>query len=394
MARNGRSSLSDGWRADLARRGIQPQQDAAPSESQQDAEVLYLPPPLSMVELNALEDPPERWIANGIVPANSNVLVVGAPKTHKTNLLLDLALSVATGGAFLQKFQASEPQKVGLVLMEGSRSQIKRRLQRIADAHDTPLSDVENLYCWLRPDLHLMDESRHYGDVQHYTSPAFDDLATYVKQLQLDVLAIDCWAYVASGDSRNEDDVVRQLKVLSMLRDRVGRDLTVILLHHTRKGQRESERDPGRLSEEARGSSAFGGWYDAGLLLTRSTATAPVRVDVELRDYPSPDAFSFSVEDEFPATEDTWPSGFMRLRALDEDPVAVARDAIGERYVSAVQTFLRENPGCSKSELEKGIKGDNIGIRAAFDLLCTKKQARAIRSGRNRTECYPIEEES
>jgi hypothetical protein len=353
-----------------------------------------LPPPLSMAELSALEEPPESWLAHGMIPEGGNVLVVGGPKAHKTNLLLDLAVSAATGGTFLQRFQAPEQRRVGLVLMEGARSQLRRRLQRLAVAHDTELEVVENLFCWFQPDLRLMDETRDFGKVSHHTTPEFDDLAAYVQSYELDVLAIDCWAYVASGDSRNEDDVVRQLQALSRLRTTTGRKLTVILLHHTRKAAREGDREPGRLSDEARGSSAFGGWYDAGLLLSRVNATSPVRVDVELRDYPSPEPFSFAVEDEFPGTDDTWPSGYLRLRALDEDPATVAREAVGERYLSPVQAYLRENPRCSKSELEKGIKGDNTGIRAAFELLCARKQARAVRVGRNRIECHLIEEET
>jgi hypothetical protein len=317
------------------------------------------------------EDPPESWIADKIVPTAANVLVVGGPKSHKTNLLLDLAVSSAVGGRFLQKFAAKDARRVGLVLMEGARSQLKKRLLRICEAHGVALADVENLLCWFRPPLSLEEGSE-----------SVHDLRTYVEHYKLDVLAVDCWAYVARGDSRNEDDVVRQLRALSSLRG-TNEALSVVLLHHARKPNRD-ERERGRLTDEARGSSAFGAWYDAGLLLTRPNATAPVRVDVELRDYPSPEPFSFAVEDEFPGESETWPTGYLRLRALDEDPHTVERDAVAERFLPLVEKYLKENPGSSKNEVEKAIRGDTRAIRAAIALHCEQGSVRYESRGPDR----------
>ena len=352
-------------------RGESRLRSAEPHDTQPSIGTFRLPRPLSMRELVEAKDPPESWIADKVVPTGANVLVVGGPKSHKTNLLLDLAVSSAVGGRFLQKFGAKEPRRVGVVLMEGARLQLKKRLQRICETHGVTLADVENLFCWFRPPLSLEEGSE-----------SLHDLRTYVEHYKLDVLAVDCWAYVARGDSRNEDDVVRQLRALSSLRG-TNEALSVVLLHHARKPNRD-EREPGRLTDEARGSSAFGGWYDAGLLLSRANATAPVRVDVELRDYPSPEPFSFAVEDEFPGEGEEWPSGYLRLRALEEDPHTVERDAVAEKFLPLVEKYLKENPGCSKNDLEKGVRGDNRSKRAALTLLCEQGKVRYESRGPNR----------
>lgn len=320
--------------------------------------------PLSVADLLAVEEPPERWIVPGLIPADANVLVAGYPKTHKTNFALAFGVSATTASPFLGRFDVPATFRVGLVLMEDRAHRIRWRLERLAKGCGYELGDLDDwLFLWFRPALHLSDRV------------AMTELAEWVARLELDALWIDNWSLVSTGDSNNADEVTPQLDALTGLREsRPG--LTVILTHHARKAGQD--RGAERLTDIIRNSSAFGAWYDAGVVLARADELSPVTVRAELRDLPSPEPFSFTVEDQFPAGPEygVQPGGWLRLVASDRNPALVEREAAAERYKGPVLEFLRAHPGCSKRELRKGIQGENRLIEAAFDLLVEEGLAR------------------
>jgi len=323
-----------------------------------------VPPPLSIADLLTIEEPEERWIAEGLIPAEANVLVAGYPKSHKTNFLLELGVAAATATPFLARFPVPDPVRVGMVLMEDRPHRIRRRLERLAEGHGHQLRDLDGrLHLWFRPALRLSD------------AEAMAELAAHVEAAELDLLCVDNWSLVASGDSNDADEVTPQLAALANLRDRRP-ELTVLLVHHARKTG--PDRGAERLTDMIRNSSAFGAWYDAGLVLARADEQSPVKVRAELRDVPSPDPFTFTVEDEFPAGPDygTHPDGYLRLVASDRNPALVEREAKAARFKEAVAEFLETNPGCSKRQLREGIEGNNRYILDAFELLVEEGRAR------------------
>lgn len=321
--------------------------------------------PLSMRALSQLAEPAEQWVFEGVLPLDANVLVAGYPKSHKTNVLLEIGVSAASGTPFMGHFLTPVRRRAGLVLMEDRAHRIRKRLQRIAQAHDAQLSDLEGwLYLWFRPQLRLTD------------ARAMRELADWAVELELDLLFVDNWSLVSDGDSDKADQVTPQLDALTGIRDR--RPMTVGLVHHARKTVKEPT-DGERLTDMIRNSSAFGAWYDAGFALVRGADGATVTVRTELRDVPT-EPFAFTVEDEHPAGPEVgpYPRGYLRLRASGETPEKVKADAAISRFTPAIIDFLRANNGCSKKDLEEKIpgRGDRMSIRAAFNALCASGVAR------------------
>ncbi len=304
------------------------------------------------------------------------VLVAAHSKTHKTNLILELAVAVATGTPFLNKFDVPQRGRVGLVMMEDSPRHVGRRLSRLAAGRGRTMQDLDGfVYVWPSPPLVLNTSS-------------VGRLRGWIEELELDVLVIDNFALVADGNSNNADEVTPQLVALTQLaRNRPG--LTVVLIHHGKKLGPDSGN---RLVDIVRGSGAFTAWYGCGIVLSRKDETSPVEVRIELRNLPAPPSFKFEVEDEEPGNPEKgiFPTGWLRLRVID--PVERARVARTESE-KAVLTFLRENPGCSKSALVRSVAGKKA-LRA-FEALCNVGRARCEAPDKpgQACKCYAVEED-
>jgi len=330
-----------------------------------------LSPPMGVEELLAVEAPEEEWLVEGILPAGGNILVAGYPKTYKTMWLLLQGVCLASGEPFLG-FPVPARRRVGIVLMEDQAHRVRHRLARLCRGLGVDLEDLEGwLFLWFRPPLRLNDRTAQ-------------ELAEYAREKELDFLGIDSWSYVASGDSNSSDDVTPQLQALSGAREaRPG--LTVQLTHHARKDWGKQAGGGTRLTDEIRNSSAFGAWYDAGLVLSRKDETSPIKVRAELRDFPAPQAFAFTVEDEEPAMGGNgWTAqGWLRFMVSAHRPEVLDRIEAARRLVPAVREFLAAHPeGVSRSKLRSGVTGRNPDVEAAFEIL--EKAGEAVAEGPDR----------
>lgn len=162
----------------------------------------------------------------------------------------------------------------------------------------------------------------------------------------MDVLILDAWAYVATGNSDSADEVTPQLVAFSSIRDKVP-GLTTVLIHHARKQKADAKDE--RVTDLIRGSGAFGAWYDCGIALSRKDEQSPVGVRVELRDYRTPKPFSFTIEDEVPPSRSTdWlGQGALWLQASDKTPIELAAGQRAEEHLLDVVRFVHENSGCN-----------------------------------------------
>ncbi|MFC3273686.1 AAA family ATPase [Agromyces mediolanus] len=86
--------------------------------------------------------PPMRWLVEGVWPDGSYGVVAGEKKTLKTYTALALALSVASGEPYLDRFAVPEPRPVLMYLGEGGQFPTMRRLQRIAQSMGVDLRSL------------------------------------------------------------------------------------------------------------------------------------------------------------------------------------------------------------------------------------------------------------
>lgn len=315
-----------------------------------------VPRPLDITDVMAIEEPEEVWIAEGIVPARANVLLAAYPKSHKTNACLELAIAAASETPFMGRFDVPRRHRVGLVLMEGAAHQLKRRIGRLCHGRAVAPAELQGLVkVWFRPPLRLSDPV------------LMAEIRDDVRDLALDLLIVDNWSYVSTGNSNDADEVTPQLDALSRLRE-VSPELSVLLVHHARKTTADKSAE--RLTDLIRNSSAFGAWYDVGMAFSREGEASPVTVRVEMRDTPPPDSFAFEVQDEHPAGPDTglYPTGWMRIVARSGTPAAVNRAAKVDHLRPKVLAYVVQNPGCTKESVKKALGGNQRATRECIDI--------------------------
>lgn len=343
------------------------------------------PAPIGVLELLQMPEPDDVFVVEPFLPADANVLLAAYPKCFKTGFLLNLSIAAAAGTRFLGKFAVPRKHRVGLVLMEDRAHRVRRRLHRLCKGVDLQLDDLDGqLWHWFRPPLVLADPR------------AIDELAGHVKDHALDLLIVDSWSYVSSGNPNDAEIVTPQLMALSGLRD-LTPGLSVILVHHARKTtQGGNQSHDERLTDMIRNSSAFGAWYDAGIALTRSNETAPIKVRMELRDLPAPESFTFTVQDEFPAgpVHGIRPEGWLRMITSNERPEVAIQRAAAARLAPEILKCLRANPGISKNRMRARLGVRGADLEAAFEYLLGEGKVRYEPAGRNGQagKCYANDE--
>jgi len=224
--------------------------------------------------------PQRRWLAEGLWPAGGVGIIGGAPKSLKTFLALDLAVSVATGTPCIGAFACSRPGPTLVYAAEDNLPDLRQRLAGAARCRGLELRglDLGVITC---DHLHL-DRDEHLGMLD-------ETLARHRPVL----LVLDPFVRLHRGvDENSSADVSRILGALRTLQRR--HDTAIALVHHARKNVSGL-----RFGQALRGSGDFYAWGDVTLYLHRDrdgvlltvehrSAAAPEPMRIELDGHPQP----------------------------------------------------------------------------------------------------------
>lgn len=215
-----------------------------------------------------------KWLIEGLWADQAVGILGGEPKSCKTFLALDMAVSVASGAACMGRFPPLRTAPVLLFPAEDALSIVRQRLEGICAAANTRL-DALPIFVITSPQL-LLDLHQDQ-----------ELLRQTVTEINPALLILDPFIRLHRGDENASKEVA---PILGYLR-RLQRELhvSVLLVHHVRKGS--AAKRPGQA---LRGSSDLHGWGDSNLYLRRSSThlllsaehrAAPCRdnIPVELR---------------------------------------------------------------------------------------------------------------
>jgi hypothetical protein len=197
------------------------------------------------------ENNPQRWLVEPLWGASSVGVIGGAPKCSKTWLGLDLALSVATGTACLGKYAVPEPGPVLVYLAEDALPIVRERVEGMARHRGLALERVE-IHVITSPTLRLDRE------------PHRQQLLETARRLRPRLLLLDPLVRLHGIDENNAGEVAGLLAYIRALQRQL--DLSVILVHHTRKNP------PGGVAagQALRGSGDIHAFGDSNLYLRRT----------------------------------------------------------------------------------------------------------------------------
>ena len=210
-----------------------------------------------------------EYLIPGLLVKGQPCVMAGPKKCLKTNTLIDLTLSIATGTRFLGHFGVPQAHRVALLSGESGRATIQETARRVAHSkNNSRLQDAEKaLWCFDLPKLGQPDTVR--------------TIVEYVQQHVLDVLCIDpAYLCMPLGDSANNLFAVgRMLADLSKVTDETG--VTIVLATHTTKSSSSKARGIDQFAAPELENIAWSGfqeWARQWLLLGRRELYDPDRV--------------------------------------------------------------------------------------------------------------------
>jgi AAA domain len=193
----------------------------------------------------------QRWLVEQLWGVSSVGLIGGAPKCSKTWLGLDLALSVATGTACLGKYAVPQAGPVLTYLAEDALPIVRQRVEGMARHRGLALERVE-IHVITAPTLRL-DRDLHR-----------QQLLQTAKRLRPRLLLLDPLVRLHGIDENHAGEVAGLLAYIRGLQRQL--DLSVILVHHTRKNAAGGM----AAGQTLRGSSDLHAFGDSNLYLRRT----------------------------------------------------------------------------------------------------------------------------
>ncbi len=208
--------------------------------------------PLRVVRIDQIhrEENAQRWLVEQLWGDSSVGVIGGAPKCSKTWLGLDLALSVATGTPCLGRYPVPRPGPVLIYLAEDALVSVRERVEGIAQHRGLELVGVD-LHVITAPSLRL-DRPPHQNR-----------LLETAERLRPRLLLLDPLVRLHGVDENSAREVAELLAYFRLLQRRL--DLSVILVHHTRKNAAGGV----AAGQGLRGSSDLHAFGDSNLYLRR-----------------------------------------------------------------------------------------------------------------------------
>ncbi|SLN77572.1 hypothetical protein ROA7023_04440 [Roseisalinus antarcticus] len=225
---------------------------------------------------------PEDIIAPRVLTPGGLLVLGGAPKVGKSDLLISWLVHMAAGQPFLG-FTPPRPLRIFYLQAEIQYHYLRERLRQIALPPEVLAAARDTFVA--TPKLKMLLDAEGSMQVATAVRRAFPDAPP-------DILCVDPIRNLFDGgpDGGGENDNTAMMFFLKdrveVLRDHIDPDCGVILVHHTRKLSKHQVKEDPFLALS--GASALRGFYTSGLILHRPDEENPQRkLEIELRNGPA-----------------------------------------------------------------------------------------------------------
>ncbi|MBP0484166.1 AAA family ATPase [Sagittula salina] len=322
---------------------------------------------------------PQDIIAPRVLTPGGLLVLGGAPKVGKSDLLISWLVHMAAGVPFLD-FTPPRPLRIFYLQAEIQYHYLRERLKQIALPPEVLAAARDTFVA--TPKLKMLLDNEGSVRVARAVQTAFPDAPP-------DILCVDPIRNLFDGgpDGGGENDNTAMMFFLKerveVLRDHIDPDCGVILIHHTKKLSKQQVKDDPFLALS--GASALRGFYTSGLILHRPDEDCSQRkLEIELRNGPALP----------PKVIDKVGGQWVEINPMNErlvrQEVGAKHDAERDRKRDVILSILIDEAAEGKLytstqfreafENQRGL-GSQFTIRDRINVLATKGDIRFLRDG-------------
>ncbi len=264
--------------------------------------------PLPVVRASELETPvtQESWLIERLWTHQAVGIIGGSPKSCKTWLALEMAVSVASGSPCLDTFAVFSPGPVLLYAAEDSAATLRSRVETLARLHKVNFE---------RLDVHIITVDSLRLDHPDHQDRLESTLHVYKPAL----LVLDPLVRVHAIDENVAGQVAALLGYLRSLQRKTG--TAIALVHHVRKNASPT----GAAGNSLRGSGDLYAWLDSFLYLRIHQGQRTL--SAEHRSAPAFGPISLELVQSDPI------GPYLRITASNKTPSAPPQDGLKSRIL-------------------------------------------------------------
>lgn len=238
------------------------------------------------------------WLVDEWLPDKSITFLVSPPESYKTWILLDLAVSVASGTPFLGRYQINNPGPTMIIQQEDSHEGLTDRLALIVEQKLNAIPKLEG-DTWqvpAMPDLPIyVHPSRQ---LRFDNKKVMEELEQQIATIRPKVVMIDPLYSTTSSTDNYMADLANQMMALKTFRDKYG--CSFLIAHHSKKNL-----DPDSTArEDSWGSQFLNAFLEAGWQVRRNPKLAQneivVRRHSKVMGNQSPISLTFDISTKYP----------------------------------------------------------------------------------------------
>ena len=300
--------------------------------------------PLPVVRASDIEPITHKpsWLIDQLWTHQAVGVIGGSPKSGKTWLALEMAVSVASGNPCFGRFEVLSPGLVLIYAAEDSAIAVRSRIESIARLHQVDFN---------RLDVHIITlDSLRLDRTEHQ-----DRLESTLLLYRPALLILDPLVRIHAIDENVAGQVSTLLGYIRSLQRKTG--AAIALVHHVRKNASPN----GGAGYSLRGSGDLYAWLDSFLYLRMhqdqrtlsaehrsAPAFGPIALELEQSDLGASLKISSIAANPFESSPKDLASRIMELLASSPEPLTINKlrtrlQVRNERVVEAIRSLIAQS---------------------------------------------------
>lgn len=293
------------------------------------------------------------WLVEDWLPDKSITFLVSPPESYKTWILLDLAVSVATGEPFLGNYTVNETGPTLIIQQEDAHTGLTDRLALIIEQKMGLTTDLDS-DTWQVPTMPDIPVYIHPSRMLRFDNKkVIEEMERQIEELKPKVILIDPLYSTTSSTDNYMSDLANRMMVLKTWRDKYG--CSFVIAHHSKKNL-----DPDSTArEDSWGSQFLNAFLEAGWQIRRNpklpTNEVIVRRHSKVMGNQSPISLTFNISTKYPMQYQVISKGYDGATQDKRQPaLAELIDLLQKGDLS--QTDICTRTGKSKSTVSRQVR--------------------------------------